>query len=201
MTVVHIFDIDSTIADNTHRAKLLKKTCVVCLSPKLPEYHAPCQTCGRVTRTYIPQECWDQFFDLDLIAQDAPIQKAQKYIKKLRGYDVDIHFLTARDEKFREVTEFWLKQYFDRKGSEKLIMCPNNQHYLMSSQYKEKAVKSLMDEKYNGFDKKHLFFFYEDDPFNVDMFAKYGIVVKCPEAWEYLMSEAPTGVEKHFSVL
>jgi len=199
MTTVHIFDIDTTIADNTHRAKLLEKTCVVCLGKKPHEYHESCPTCGRPTRSHVPQESWDKFFDNDLIVQDTPILKAVQYANRLRERGAIIHYVTGRDYRCREATEFWLNEYFGRRPGEDLVVRSPNQTKMSASDYKEKSLKKLI-AKY-GWKEDTTFIFYEDDPFVLAMYREHGIVVKCPGAWEFLMPDVPVGVEMPFATL
>ena len=55
-----------------------------------------------------------------------------------------------------------------------------------TSEFKDKAVQRLSDLMGYG---QHDFMFYEDDPYVFDTYRKYGVVVQCPEAWNYLMPE------------
>lgn len=200
MTTVHIFDIDTTIADNKHRARLLEKTCVVCLGKKNYEYHDPCPTCGKVTRSHVPQECWDRFFDNELIKQDIPEYKAFMYAQRIRERGGLIHYITGRDYRCEDVTMWWLNTKFGRKDGEDLIVRAEDETELSASEYKNKAFIKLCNRHgWSGQDET--FIFYEDDPFCLAMYQKHGIVVRCPEAWEHLMPDLPAGVEMPFATL
>lgn len=190
MKTVHIFDIDSTIADNSHRARLLEKICAICLSKKSDGHHAPCHTCGMETEDIIDQAAWDKFFDPVLVGQDVPIDGAQRYISRLRSLNQEIHFLTGRSEAdVRRVTQQWLRNHFNKTDQEELIMRPRHEEELKASMYKEAAFLRFRNSR--SYPKDTLFYFYEDDTHIVNMYNQYGIVVKCPEAWAYLMPSVP----------
>ncbi len=199
MKTIHIFDIDTTIADNTHRAELLKKTCIVCLSPKPVGHRAPCPACGKETRSNTDQADWDLFFDPALVIKDTPIAKALQYTNYLRSRKAELHFLTGRSEEARSVTDLWLKTKFNMQEGENLIMRPVHEDGLMASEYKERALHRLSVDK--GYGRDTLFFFYEDDPHVLGMYGRHGIVVKCPEAWEFFMPDTPQEEEKAWSNL
>lgn len=197
MNTVHIFDIDTTIADNNHRALLLKKTCIVCLSPKPTGHRAPCPACGKETASSTAQADWDLFFDPALVIKDTPVAKALLYANKLRERNAEIHFLTGRSQLAHEVTDLWLKTKFNMQKGESLIMRPHTENNLLASQYKERALHRFSVEK--GYGRNTVFFFYEDDPHVLDMYGRHGIVIRCPEAWEYLMPDSSQEQEKSWS--
>lgn len=197
MITVHIVDIDTTIADNTKRAALLKKTCVVCLSEKPSGHRASCTTCGQETKSQTDQRDWDQFFDPALIIQDTVQPKSLEYFNKLRERGSEIHFLTGRDESVRVVTDLWLTTKFNKQPNEELIMRPTEEVGLLASKYKERALYRLSVSK--GFSRDTTFFFYEDDPHVLGMYSTHGIVVRCPEAWDFLMPDIPEECEKAWS--
>lgn len=199
MKTIHIVDIDTTIADNVHRAKLLKRTCLVCLAPKGAGHRAPCPACGKVTESRTDQAAWDSFFSPELVIKDTVQPNSLEYFNKLRGMGATIHFLTGRSEPAREVTNLWLQTKFNLQKGEELIMRPVVEDGLLASQYKERALHRLSVAQ--GFTSSDTFFFYEDDPHVMAMYSRHGVVIRCPEAWEYLMPDFPEEMEKAWSKL
>lgn len=194
MNTVHIFDIDTTIADNTHREQMLQKSCIVCLSPKSSVYRSPCVSCGRETQSSTAQDDWDRFFDPIEVIKDIPVAKALSYADKLRAKHAVIHFITGRSENCREVTDRWLMTKFNKQIGEELIMRPEHEGGLLASEYKERAWHRLRVAK--GFGSDVLPYFYEDDLHVFNMYSRHGIVVRCPEAWEFLVPDGTDDVEK-----
>ena len=190
---VFIFDIDSTLANNDHRAALLKKTCIQCLAPAPQEYHAPCPVCG-CTDHAISQSSWDEFLRTDLIEKDEPIAKGVAVVERLRELGAEIHFLTGRNRKNCEtVTKNWLRKNVGWDESKELLcMREDEDRDLPASVYKERAFKRLIEaENMNDC----LFFFFEDDPHVFGMYSKYGVVVRCPEGWDHFLPESARGPE------
>lgn len=193
---VFIIDIDTTIADNAHRAMLLERHCVACLTPV--EYRQACRNCGG-TDTNIKQESWDAFLSPERCALDIPVQKAQHAIRRFREEGVEFHFLTGRNEGLREVTEEWLTKYFSYQPErESLIMRGDEHEGTPASVYKEQAFEQLVQTQ--GYDEPDMpmFFFMEDDPHVFKMYSKYGIVIRCPEGWEHWMPDHATDTEPKF---
>lgn len=199
MNTIHIFDIDTTIADNTARAELLRKTCIVCLAAKPSGHRAICPACGIETRSSTAQEDWDKFFDPKLVIQDKVVAKALVYANKLRAKGVPVHFITGRGEACRDVTLQWLKENFNHSDAEMLIMRSEREDGLLASEYKDRAWRRLCASR--GYKETDLFFFYEDDPHVFHTYNKHGVVVQCPEAWEYLVPEGSDEEEKAFAIL
>lgn len=190
---VYIFDIDSTLANNDHRAELLQKTCIQCLHPAPQNHHDPCPNCG-CTDHAISQSSWDEFLRPDLIAADAPIARGVAVVEKLRELGAEIHFLTGRNRKNCEaVTKDWLRKNVGwDESKERLCMRENEDRNLPASVYKERAFKRLKEEA--SLDDC-LFFFFEDDPHVFGMYEKHGIVIRCPEGWDHFLPESARGPE------
>lgn len=198
MKTVHIFDIDTTIADNTERAAILKKVCIVCLSPKPRDKRAPCLACNKVTEDQHDQASWDQFFAPELVIRDLVQPGSLEYAEVLRSRGAPIHFITGRSEEARAVTELWLRTKFNWQDGEELVLRADGENDLLASEYKERAWSALKIRL--GYDK-YLPYFYEDDPHVLPMYAKHGVAVRCPEAWEFLMPEGADGIEKAWTIL
>lgn len=195
---IFIFDIDSTIANNDHRAVLLKKHCQQCGA--LVEGHthrAPCQVCG-CEKHHTPQVCWDEFLAPELLLKDEPIADAQRLIKHLRDMKMTFHFITGRNEKLRLPTEQWLAAHFDWPSadnwSEHLYMRPESMDSVPASQLKEYLLLQLIND-YRLTPALDRFVFFEDDKHVFGMYRKYGLVVQCPEGLKYFCPQWDTTVE------
>lgn len=193
---VFIIDIDTSIADNEHRAHALHKECVNCLTTLGTEYRPSCPTCGG-TDHRISQASWDKFLDPQLVAEDVPVAKAQDAIYKMRELGMEFHFITGRNSSLRKVTEKWLSEHFSWDSeNEALIMRGPKDKSTPASVYKERALKQLIKDKKL---ENCRFIFMEDDPYVFRMYQQYGIVIRCPEGWEHWMPEAETGHEPAWS--
>lgn len=193
MKTIWVFDIDSTIANNNHRAALLQKRCNVCLYSPMPQpHHAPCPNCGGTTASPT-QESWDAFLDVDLVAKDSPIPGAIEVLDKLRSHGAEIRFLTGRnDPDMGDVTRAWLRDHAGwQEDSEPLYMRSHEERGLAASVYKERALKRLKDDV----GEECLLVFFEDDPHVFNLYNKHGIVVKCPEVWQFFCPEGARGAE------
>ena len=193
MKTVYVFDIDSTIANNDHRAALLEKRCSVCLHSPVPQgHHQPCPVCGS-TVSKITQSSWDAFLDADLVAKDAPIPRAIACLERLRSMGAHITFITGRNvRKMGPVTKAWLRDHagWDEK-SETLYMRQPDEEGMTASVYKERALQRLKDD----LGEECVFIFFEDDHHVFNLYNKHGIVVKCPEAWDFICPEGARGEE------
>lgn len=177
--MIFIIDIDSTIADNSHRVGMLEKTCKVCLGPVPPKHRAPCPNCGSRTNK-IKQSSWDKFLMPELVAKDFPVVEAQRCIRGLKERGIEHHYLTGRNDGLREVTHSWLVEHFGfDAGTQQLIMRDKNMHNVSASDYKEMAFTKFAEQR----DANTNYIFCEDDEYVFSMYEKYGLVLRCPEAW------------------
>lgn len=191
---IFVFDIDSTIADNSHRASLLEKRCTVCLHSPMPvEDGASCPSCASGVSA-ITQESWDSFLDVDVVMNDAPIKGAIQVLSRLRELGAEICFLTGRHRsRLGTVTETWLAQHAGwDPDSEILFMREPEDEKTPASVYKERALKRLKD---HVSDESALYIFFEDDPHVFSLYNRHGIVVRCPEAWSHFMPAGARGEE------
>ena len=202
--VVFIFDIDSTVANTDKRASLLKDVCVVCLDEVIAMESAKdsrnsqsyCPTCRSHVESKIPQGSWDSFCDPDNFDMDTPYPTAIKLINRLRKQGNHVHYITGRNETGREQTEAWLAKHIDRweVGSrERVIMRPVTMRNVQASVYKRNAFVNFKDEM--NFPEETTFFFFEDDEYVFPVYAEYGIVVKCPDAWDSILPDGNTSEE------
>lgn len=197
---IHVFDIDSTIANNDHRAALLEKTCVVCLGDKPHRLHGPCTTCGMITNSSYSQSSWDSFVAEEMVYADSVIEKALQYATKLRTYGEPVHFITGRGDDSRKATEQWLTDKFNwNRDQEQLYTRSLADEGTPASVYKEKQL-TLLCNSLNVSSSDTLFYFYEDDAHVIRMYQKYGIVVQCPQAWDYLMPDVVVSQEMSWEI-
>lgn len=203
MRNVAIIDIDTTIANNDHRAVLLKRKCVDCGTEVGHEHRAVCTSCG-CEKSHAPQSSWDQFLRPDLMLLDTPQPHARDVIEFMRHLNYQIVFMTGRNEKHREVTEQWLLQngfwsdskYWMANDSvpryyEPVIMRPAEQTNVPASVMKEEQFLSFR-QTCQFTDK---FMFFEDDRHVLGTWRKYGMVYLCPEAWQFMNPEVKTSGE------
>lgn len=196
MRTVYVFDIDSTLANNDHRAELLSKQCLSCLyvvpgEVSSSSHRTGCPVCGGYSFK-VEQASWDKFLDPELVSRDTHYENAVEFVKNLRFAGAPIVYITGRQQKLRDVTEAWLSEHVERVTSEPLYTRLPEQYDLQASVYKEEALKQCIEE--NGFGDC-CFMFFEDDPFVFSMYSKYGTVVKCPEVWDFFCPEGLIGGE------
>lgn len=192
MTVLFIVDIDTTIANNDHRAIHLEKRCVACGHIVGYEHRPSCPACGCTTHT-VTQEGWDKFLNPSALLLDTPVVKAQQVLSKFDELDIPYHFITGRNEQLRNVTESWLSAHFNWNPNSpvQLRMRPEGNR-MRASEYKEFSFISLLNDLQEDY---HQFFFMEDDSHVFQMYAKYGIVIRCPEGWDHWCPAPATGLE------
>lgn len=190
---IFVFDIDSTIADNNHRAVLLMKHCKNCGA--LVDGHAHrqlCQVCG-CTEHHTPQKCWDAFLEPSLILKDSPIPDAQRLIQQLKDLKMEYIYLTGRNEGLRPATTEWLCTHFG-ETSPVLWMRKLEWDNMPASQAKERLLKEYIYENRLHPDLDR-FVFFEDDTHVFGMYRKYGVVVQCPEGLKYFCPQHATDKE------
>lgn len=182
MQPVAIIDIDTTIANNDHRAVLLKRICAGCQMPMGSEHRPVCGNCGG-EKHHTPQGAWDQFLQPELMALDEPQPHSLDVINSMREHGWIITFMTGRNTKHRPVTEAWLRKHGYMQDGDFLIMRPMKDTGTPASQMKEKMFTDYVyHERLEG----HPFFFFEDDRYVLGTWQKYGMVFLCPQAWEYM---------------
>lgn len=191
---VAIIDIDTTIANNDHRAVLLKRECAECKTPMGGEHRPVCKNCGGEKHN-TPQGAWDQFLQADLMLLDDPQPHSLDVINTMREQGWIITFMTGRNEKHRPATREWLSKHGYAKDHDQLIMRPMTDTGKPASQMKEEMFLTyrmqlstipdhLRDAVVLG--PKPSFFFFEDDRYVLGTWQKYGMVFLCPQAWEFM---------------
>ncbi len=193
MKTVFVIDIDTTIANNDERAKLLERECMVCLSKIEDTKHRPtCANCGSSDHK-ISQSSWDSFLHPEVMKLDSPVPKAQAAIHRMRELGMEFHFVTGRNEKLRTVTREWMQQHYGwDPARESIIMRGDEDKDTRASEYKERALKHLIRER--GL-QDATFIFMEDDKHVFRMYQQYGIVIKCPDGWDHWMPEVAADEE------
>lgn len=160
MTVA-VIDIDTTVADCDHRAECLKR-----------------DSNGKIT-----QASWDTFLDPALMELDTLVPHARECIDMMRRKGYRIVFLTGRNVLLEDVTKTWLREHLRfNSWTEDLIMRPVEERNVPASVYKERVFREKVLEVHG----KVPYLFFEDDPYVLRVWKKYGLVFKCPEAWEYM---------------
>ena len=198
---IHIFDIDTTLANNDERAKLLVCHCARCGKQCLSSDNNHqsswyCDVCGPVGYV-IPQSACDSFIAPDKMVLDKPIPQAQKYMNRLISAGAEIHFITGRREDCREVTTRWISDHYCYSQERSYLMMRGGDHYgYCASLSKEQSFQDLT-KKINSDIRNDLFYFYEDDKFVFSMYEKYGIVMQSPEVFTFMCSTGhPRVLEK-----
>lgn len=85
----------------------------------------------------------DRIQNAESLLADDVVKGMQSLIWALKGYGTEIYFVTSREEKWREVTEKWLRKH-DLKGI-KLYMRPNND-WRSYGQLKEGIIDTLTQQ-------------------------------------------------------
>lgn len=180
-----VIDIDTTLANNDHRASLLCKDAE-----------------GVVT-----QESWDAFLDEATMFRDTLQPFALNAIEVMRQLGYTIVFLTGRNERLRKVTELWLAKHIAwNPYAETLLMRKTTEACVPASVCK----RALFEEYLDNIDKQReerdyyedtcsvyedTYMFFDDDPHVLDMWRKLGTAFKCPEAWQWMCTPTPSTPE------
>lgn len=173
MTTVCVVDIDTTVANNDHRASLLE----------------------RDSNGNIPQASWDAFLQPELMLKDTPQAHALDVLNHMRGHGFHILFLTGRNIKHLDNTRAWLKIHMGwNEFTEPLLMRRAMDVNVPASQCKESLFLDYV--RANKFESNTSFLFFEDDPHVMSMWRRYGLVFQCPEAWRWMNPESPNFPEK-----
>jgi len=187
MTTIYVLDVDGTIANNEHRARLLYHECHQCLTG-MDGLTGPgqfvCPHCGCMD-SKATSASWDRFNDLSLMEQDTPIPRTQKCVKALESLGYPVHYLTARYLSQREVTLGWLQVHFGFDASKQYLLTrdTDDHHGPKSHEFKENAVKqlrALCDSQYENPN----YVFVDDKSSNLKMFSRHGLSLKAPEFWQ-----------------
>lgn len=181
---VAVIDIDTTIANNDHRAIYLVKHCTDCGSEVSHEHRALCSVCGGDSAT-ISQESWDKFLTPELIVKDTAQPHALDVINYMRSHKWRVVFLTGRNMSLRPYTIKWLLDNMAWDSThEPLVMRPWDAVNIPASVIKEQLfLDNVLDSRVSAYH------FFEDDKHVLGTWRKYGMVYLCPQAWEYMNPE------------
>ena len=116
-----IFDLDGTLCDFTHRKHIIPES----------------QYTDRNAR-------WKDFYDECI--NDKPYEWCLKLIHSI-SYDLDIIFLTSRNEYARQATELWLKRY--NLPTDYLFMRPDDNFLTSSCELKIDIYKEQIEPYWN----------------------------------------------------
>ena len=170
--MILILDIDSTIADNSHRMPKSMK--------------------GRK----LTKQQMAQLMNPVLIARDKPIANAQEALRQISSHFSRVIFVTGRQESFRELTRGWLEHHFGFIASFVLLMRPDD-----NKQSASDCKIGLFDtflKQHPSLAAVHDILFIDDDPYVLNRFASYsscGLALKAPECWPLLIHPKPKGKE------
>src|SRR5262245_4975973 len=135
MQKIAILDIDSTLADNGHRAHLVE--------------------CEAGLRD------WKAFLEPDLVARDRPMVGTQRALKFLESYGLTFFFVTGRHDWLRFTTLEWLDQHYCHVG----VLPRNLYMRSIGDQRPASAVKSdLLTQVMSRFLSKPFALAFDDDP-------------------------------------
>jgi hypothetical protein len=150
-----ILDIDGTIANGEHRVHLIDGT----------------------------PEGWTKFLSPELVKKDAPIVKAQKCIAKLiKIPNIEIVFLTGRNEGLRTVTNSWIRKHFGIYNAT-LIMRPLGDERT-PTEYKSGQLRVLRKIY------KCSWMAFDDDKYMMPIYEKFGaICFHAPTCWDTMYPE------------
>lgn len=183
MRTIAIVDVDTTLANNDHRAKNLQRICVSCSQPMMgSHFHEVLPKCSCGSSEYvIPQNVWDEFLSPEQMLKDTPQPHALDVLENMRKHCWWIVFMTGRNEKYRSITESWLDEHMKRRPmAEKVLMRSQAMAGLPASVTKEQMF--LQWRRSNNLTNCS-FVFFEDDRFVLGMWKNYGVVHLCPDAW------------------
>jgi len=180
----HVFDIDRTLADGTHRERVA----------------------GFVAGTKPTEEQWTTFCQPELMETDVTYPLAAMFMEELRKDLLDdfgnvahkISFITGRRDTVRTDTVLWLKKYYGYLDTEVLMMRRPEEEHIKASLYKETAFLSSIKPLDEGIENVQ-YVFYEDLPSIQRMYSTYGIVVKCPDAWQVMDGDTARKVPEQLS--
>jgi predicted secreted acid phosphatase len=175
MPTVCVVDIDTTIANNDHRAVLLQ----------------------RDENGNIPQESWDAFLQPELLTLDSVQEHVVEVLNHIRGHGFRIVFLTGRNIKYFDNTSDWLRKHVGwNELLEPLLMRRLADVNVPASQCKEALFLDYI--KQNNLEHS-TFLFFEDDKHVMSVWRKYGLVFQCPEAWCWMNPELPSHPESSWN--
>lgn len=169
--MILVVDLDGTVANNDHRLVYIQKE--------------------------KGQNDWVSFYDPEKISHDTPYPEAQAFFQKLYRTRSEYHlvFLTGRPERTRAISAWWLRTHYgietvrenpqflrsEPPGRLGMLVMKSDKDYRPASIYKEDEVGKLTVYRPKG-----SFIFIDDDTRCYDMFWKYGLVFRPPEAWAAL---------------
>jgi hypothetical protein len=192
--IVYTLDIDTTLADNTHRKYLLKDYCARCgaLShiETIGSSYKMCANCGCDVFN-IPKSSYVDYAEPRLLALDVPVPNTQWIVKCLANR-ADINYITARAEDAYKVTEQWLIDNYDFNPERNKLITRSGPSYAdrvgvriqPAATHKRLAFQELMKQR--KYDKKDFFIFIDDNYECLQMYAEYGLALKAPECWNLM---------------
>lgn len=153
--MILVIDIDSTLADLTHREFLVAD-----------REHAH----------------WDEFFSDEMIYKDAVIPGALEGYNLLYDMADKVYLLSSRPESSLLATEEWLIEngFNFPKVLGGIILRPDEWR-MPSHEFKKLVMESVILPE-NGENAKYIFI--DDEERNLEMFSEYGLALRAPEIWK-----------------
>jgi hypothetical protein len=137
----------------------------------------------RVIKKCGSEEIWTEehlkeFLDPEDVKKDKVIRGAQN-INKIAEICGKLVILTGRNERSREDTRKWLQENLDICEDVPLIM-RSDDDFSSPTECKENLfIQHILNKNPNT-----NFIFLDDDPKILQVFFKYGIILKAPEVWD-----------------
>ena len=157
--MIDVFDIDGTLADNSHRIHYIA---------------------GDKRKN---QENWDAFYDPQRVLKDKPIEKAQMFMRKVLALKHEPYFLTGRPEALRLTTLQWLSENFQLNLADDRLLMRTNGNYTPAKDYKREQITALRSQTsmHNS-----CYMFFDDDTRNFEMYSEFGLYFKAPECFDQI---------------
>ena len=169
--MILVLDIDNTLADISHRVSILTSS------------------------DTITKELFKKFLNKDLVRKDEPFSDAQRVLPKLIKKADEVHIITSRQLVLEKVTRNWLDEHYNLPDNYILHMRKTGD-WGESRPHKEKLLnKHILTDK----NKDELIMFFDDDPYVLNLYSKYGIAFKAPECWGLMLHYKPRKEERMFT--
>jgi hypothetical protein len=158
---IFVCDIDGTLCNSTERMNNITK-----------KYNATAKWNNK---------CIKDFLDPEEIKKDKVLPGVENIFDLIKKFKAKLIFLTGRNERARKDTRKWLTENLNISNRVPLIMRKYND-FNIPVKCKEKLFKKHILNKFEN----AIFIFFEDEIENIEMYSKYGLVLKAPEVWDFL---------------
>jgi len=138
-----VCDLDGTLCNCEHRRHFVTRECVNCGGTETQFFRKRgkfCAACGE----RMPQKDWETF--KHKLVDDTPNMAVATVLNAMKQTGYAIIFATGRDERFREMTESWLKKWSIVRHNE-LYMRPNDDNR-DDVDIKRTILDQMLEDKY-----------------------------------------------------